>query len=100
MPDERKESRFLAMLERKGLIRKIGSADDQAESSLNIMWPQKDLDVRSILNRYAGILQAEEASGGADIHDNVNAISREDRKRTIERERKRHSGRSKAAGEM
>ena len=53
MPDKQNESKFVAMLERKGIVRKIGSEDDPDETVPDDVRPRPDTDLRSLFGTSA-----------------------------------------------
>ena len=53
MPDKQNESRIMAMLERRGIVRKVDSDIDQADTVRNYEVSQEEADLRSLLGQTA-----------------------------------------------
>ena len=54
MPDKPNESKLMAMLERRGIVRKADSEDEPADNEPVAERPRPDADIRSILGQPAG----------------------------------------------
>jgi len=54
MPDKQSDSKFMAMLERKGIVRKAESEDEPAESSPDVSRSRPEMDLRSLFGTTEG----------------------------------------------
>ena len=50
MPDNKNENKFMAMLERRGIVRKAGSEDEQPETESAAVPSRPDIDIREMFN--------------------------------------------------
>ena len=50
MPDKQNDNKFMAMLERRGIVRKAGSEDEQVEADSDLTPSRPDADIRAMFN--------------------------------------------------
>ena len=53
MPDNKNENKFMAMLERRGIVRKVGSEDDQPDTESVAVPSRPEIDIREMFNASA-----------------------------------------------
>ena len=91
MPDKQNESRIMAMLERRGIVRKVDADDDQADMMPSSENPRAEADLRSILGGPANESSAVTPAARQPIPGMPNPVASAEQQRGYEREQPRQS---------
>ena len=89
MPDKQNENKFMAMLERRGIVRRAGEDDAQSETNPEISQSRTDTDIRAILNNPAGNAPTVTPVARQPVPGMSNPIIPSEKPQNVEREQQK-----------